>query len=135
MTSVVVDTDVVSFAFKRDSRIRRYRPHLLGKTLVISFMTLAELNLWPEIYRWGTSRREKLTRHTDRYQIRHSDESLCQRWAEVMAETQAKGRPMEVADAWNAAAALDLGISLVTNNASDYAAVDGLVVLTVRDES
>lgn len=43
MTSVVVDTDVVSFSFKRDSRIRRYRPHLLGKTLVISFMTLAEL--------------------------------------------------------------------------------------------
>lgn len=42
---------------------------------------------------------------------------------------------MEVADAWNAAAALDLGISLVTNNASDYVAVDGLVVLTVRDES
>jgi predicted nucleic acid-binding protein len=51
-----------------------------------------------------------------------------------MAETQAKGRPMEVSDAWHAAAALDLGVSLVTNNASDYAAVDGLVVLTVGNE-
>lgn len=135
MTAVVVDTDIVSFTFKRDSRIRRYRPHLIGKSLVISFMTLAELNLWPEIYRWGTRRREQLLQHIEGYEIRHSDRGLCQRWAEVMAETQAKGRPMDVADAWNAATALDLGISLVTNNLSDYAAVDGLKVLTAADES
>ena len=37
----VVDTDAVSFFFKRDSRAIRYRPHLAGMTLVVSFMAVA----------------------------------------------------------------------------------------------
>jgi predicted nucleic acid-binding protein len=47
-----------------------------------------------------------------------------------MAQTQRKGRPMDGADAWNAAAALDLGVPLVTNNPFDYDAIDGLIILT-----
>jgi hypothetical protein len=44
--SAVVDTDVVSFAFKGDSRADLYGPHLTNRLLVISFMTLAELERW-----------------------------------------------------------------------------------------
>lgn len=46
LSFVIVDTDVVSFTFKRDTRHRLYRPHLEKKLLYISFMTLAELDLW-----------------------------------------------------------------------------------------
>lgn len=42
MNRVVLDTDVVSFLFKNDARARKYQPHLGGKEVVISFMTLAE---------------------------------------------------------------------------------------------
>ena len=43
MSDVVVDTDVASFVFKRDTRARLYRPHLLGKRLYVSFMAVAAL--------------------------------------------------------------------------------------------
>ena len=45
MDAALVDTDVVSFTFKRDTRHHLYRPHLDGKLLSLSFMTVAELDL------------------------------------------------------------------------------------------
>ena len=53
MPSVVVDTDVVSFLFKRDQRADLYRPYLEGNLLVISFMSLAELDRWALERNWG----------------------------------------------------------------------------------
>jgi len=41
-----------------------------------------------------------------------------------------EGRPILFADAWIAAAALRLNVSLVTHNASDYRAVENLTILT-----
>ena len=43
MDAVLVDTDVVSYIFKRDTRGALYDPHLDGRSQFISFMTLAEL--------------------------------------------------------------------------------------------
>ena len=40
MTPVVVDTDVVSFLFKSDSRAKLYLPHLHRRQWIISFVTL-----------------------------------------------------------------------------------------------
>ena len=57
---VVVDTDVVSFLFRRDTRADLYRPHLVGRVLAISFMTLAELDQWALQHHWGTDRQEQL---------------------------------------------------------------------------
>lgn len=50
---MVVDTDVVSYLFKRDSRAEAYRPHLTGRLLVVSFMTVAELDRWALERDWG----------------------------------------------------------------------------------
>ena len=47
MNAAIVDTDVVSMMFKGDSRALQYLPHLTGRLLGISFMTLAELERWP----------------------------------------------------------------------------------------
>ena len=41
-----------------------------------------------------------------------------------------KGRPITFADAWIAAAALQLNVPLATHNARDYAGIPNLVVLT-----
>ena len=46
MTTLIVDTDVVSFLLKGDTRAQLYRPHLQGRTLALSFMTVAELYQW-----------------------------------------------------------------------------------------
>ena len=54
--AVVVDTDVVSFLLKDDTRAQAYRPHLQDKLLALSFMTVAELYRWAYARRWGQAR-------------------------------------------------------------------------------
>jgi len=44
VTECVVDTDVVSFVFREDTRSELCRPHLEGSRLAVSFMTVAELH-------------------------------------------------------------------------------------------
>src|SRR5437762_2393553 len=109
MPAVVVDTDLASFLYKKDRRALPFRRHLLGNTLVISFMTLAELRAWPLIRNWGPANQERLARHLNRFLVYYADEALCERWAEVSAQARKKGRPIDVADAWIAATALVLG--------------------------
>ena len=43
---VVVDTDVLSFLYKKDTRARLYEPHLNDPSFIVSFMSLAELRRW-----------------------------------------------------------------------------------------
>jgi tRNA(fMet)-specific endonuclease VapC len=52
MTRVVVDTDVVSFIFKNHPIAALYEADLVGCTLLISFMTLAELDRWAIQSKW-----------------------------------------------------------------------------------
>jgi hypothetical protein len=54
---VVVDTDVVSFIFKGDSRGDLYRPHVNGQIAVIAAQTRAELELWTLERNWGPRRK------------------------------------------------------------------------------
>jgi tRNA(fMet)-specific endonuclease VapC len=55
---------------------------------------------------------------------------LCGKWAEVPFAAKKKGRPIQTADAWIAASALHYQVPLITNNRSDYSAVDGLLLLS-----
>ena len=43
MSQVLVDTDVISYLLKNDTRADLYQPHLQDQLLVVSFMTVAEL--------------------------------------------------------------------------------------------
>jgi hypothetical protein len=53
MNAAIVDTDVVSMLFKGDTRAVAYQPHITGRLLGISFMTLAELERWGLERDWG----------------------------------------------------------------------------------
>ncbi len=46
MSTVLLDTNIVSFIFKEDSRVRDYAPLLLHQELAIAPMTVAELYQW-----------------------------------------------------------------------------------------
>ncbi len=59
VTSIVCDTDVWSFLFKKDTRAELYRAHLEKRVLCISFQTVAELYQWAEKADWGTARRRQ----------------------------------------------------------------------------
>lgn len=130
MAAVVIDTDVVSYLFRRDNRAQLYRPHLLGKAWTVSFMTVAEVE-WGMLHRgWGAARRALMERHLQRFAVVYADRIVCHLWAEVTQSARRKGRPILTSDAWIAATAIRLNIPLVTNNPDDFTAVNGLTVLT-----
>jgi len=130
IASIIVDTDVVSFIFKSDTRADLYTPHLTNELTVVSFMTIAELDRWVLQYSWGETKRRNLATFLQRYIIAYSDRALCRKWAEAVYSARRNGRPIRTADAWIAATALLYGIPLVTHNRSNYLGVDGLTVIS-----
>lgn len=101
---------------ERDTRGALYRPHLEGRLLAVSFMTLAELHQWAEVNKWKKPRRQKLAEHVARYTVFHSTPGICQRWARLRAEAKAAGRTIPPSDAWIAATALVFRLPVVTHN-------------------
>ena len=128
--ALVVDTDVVSFLYKRDTRAELYRPHLTSPPFIISFMTLAELRSWMRHRNWGTARRQRLERYLQRYQMVYATDTLCTYWAEATDSARRNGRPIGAADAWMAATALLQNVPLVTHNRIHYVGVEGLTVIS-----
>jgi predicted nucleic acid-binding protein len=133
MNAAIVDTDVVSMLFKGDSRAHRYRDHIGGRLLGISFMTLAELQRWQIERQWGAFRRAELTEHLSRYVVLPASREICAKWAEVSWQARRMGRPIQTADAWIAASALHYRVPLITHNAGDYAMVNQLQVISEPD--
>ncbi len=129
MSAVLADTDIVSMVFKGDPRVERYRRHLTGNILAVSFMTVAELQRWALRRNWGVLRRAEMEAHLQNYVVLLCERDLCLTWAEVMESARRNGRPIDCADAWIAATALRYRVPLVTNNARDFAGVDRLVVM------
>lgn len=130
--ALVVDTDVASFLFKKDTRAALYAPHLAGHMLTISFQTLAELELWALSAGWGARRQQQLEQYLRRYLVQDSSPTLCRRWAEVQDDARRRGRPVATADAWVAATALFLDVPLVTNNGSHFSSIPGLTVISEK---
>ena len=130
MKPVVLDTDIVSFLFKNDSRAQSYLPHLHDRQWLISFMTEAELEQWALLSNWHAKRIEWLRIFLARFGIVPSSHDLSLKWAEVMVAARQAGRRLETADAWIAATAVLYDAPLVTHNASDYAGVPGLKLIT-----
>jgi predicted nucleic acid-binding protein len=63
MPDAIIDTDVVSFLFKQDSRAELYRTHLVDRRLAVCFMTIAELERWVLTKNWGAVRRQRMRVH------------------------------------------------------------------------
>jgi tRNA(fMet)-specific endonuclease VapC len=76
-TGLVVDTDIVSFFFKGDSRAQLYRESLAGHLLVVSFMTVAELDRWALARNWGARRQAALDQHLRAYVVAPFDRAIC----------------------------------------------------------
>ena len=128
--AVVLDTDIVSYLYKRDTRAELYRQHLNDPPFIISFMSLAELRRWTLERNWGERRKQELEEYLARYFVIHSEEQICTRWAEAMNSARSSGRPIGASDAWIAATALFLDVPLLTHNGRHYSGVAGLRVIS-----
>ncbi len=127
MSVLVVDTNVVSFLMKGDSRGGPYRRHFPGNSLAISFMTVAELYEGAFRAGWGESRLRDLVETLRDYVIVPCSVAMCECWGRIRAERRAQ--PISPKDAWIAATAVTCGCPLVTHNPKDFEDVPGLSVI------
>jgi predicted nucleic acid-binding protein len=71
-----------------------------------------------------------LARLLESYEVAYPDDSLCRRWALMIATMRRIGRPLPLADSWIAATALHLDLPLVTHNPGDFAGIVGLQIIS-----
>jgi predicted nucleic acid-binding protein len=91
---------------------------------------LAEIEYGMEAKNWGASRRDLMHRFLARFTPLLPDTETARVWARIKCGSEKKGKPISFADAWIAAAAVQLNVPPATHNARDYAAVESLVLLT-----
>jgi len=131
---LLLDTDILSFLFNQDPvRVPRYEPHLDGRVLYASFVSVAEMRFGARLRGWGPARRARLDLFLEEYSVVESTPEIGAMWAQIRADARHAGRTIERQDAWVAAVAVSLGLPLVTHNAAHFAHVPLLRILMEPD--
>lgn len=131
MPIVVLDTDAASRLHRQDLD-RRHARHLIGNTVAITFVTLAELYKGMETRSWGERRRADLAAWIGRLLVLPYSDAVPQTWGRLAAAAQQRGRPRPVNDSWIAACCVADDVPLLTLNRKDFedfARHDGLRLL------
>lgn len=128
----LVDTDVLSYMIRGDTRAEPYRSYLAGKELGVSFQTVAELRRWGRTHGWGPARWQQLDQILARTTIYLVDAALIDAWAYLTATREQHGRPLAVGDGWIAATAWIQDLPLVTNNRRHFEGIEGLEIISHR---
>jgi len=130
VTDLLPDTDAISILFKPAHPLYQEAYGItVGNHLVISFMILAELSVWPIRNNWGGEWRALLKNFITLYTPLFPGETTCQYWADISAESLDAGRPMGTADTWIAACARQWGMALVTGNYKDFEHISGMTLV------
>lgn len=127
---LMVDTNVVSYVMKGGPLAQLYAPHLQGKLLAISFITVGEMYFGAEKAGWGVAKRQRLEESLRNFVVVPYDHEIARRYAQVCVQRQHAGRPVSLHDAWIAACALRHGVPLVTHNRKDFEGIDELALIS-----
>jgi tRNA(fMet)-specific endonuclease VapC len=130
---VLVDTDVISYIFKRDSRGAKFADYLENANGFYSFQTLAELRYWSVEQRWSNKKWNELLLHLEPYVLVEHSFAITEQWALVMHTAKKAGRRILAADAWVAATAIELNLPLLTNNEKDFLGVQNLEIIAFEE--
>src|SRR5690625_2741393 len=118
---VVADTNVFGAALAAKSDLaQRYEPLLLGRPVLVSFQTAAEMRFGALRRGWGLSRMLKLEATLSTAEVIHTGTELVEAYARLRAECSAIGHGLgqaaHDADRWIAATARRLGLPLVSDD-------------------
>ena len=127
MAKRLLDTNIVSFLLKDHPLFVRYRPHLEGHSLAVSFMTVGELYEGAYRARWGKHRVHQMERLLKTISIIPSTPDMSRRWGQI--RWMRRSQPIDGADSWIAATALTFGFRLVTHNPHDFRGIPGLKII------
>lgn len=128
---LLLDTNVVSYLLKGDTRAVDYAPFLEGNRLAISFMIVAELFEWAAVRRWRQPRLMQLEQALANYVVIPTDIALCRSWGRLRAQQRFAGATIASQDAWIAATAPHHSLPLVTHNPGHSQHIDGLDVRSI----
>ena len=132
MAWIVLDTDVASLSYKGrlpDS----VASQLVGHTLCVTFVTVAEMARWAEKRHWGTRARTQLVHWLESKVVLPYDANVSYRWGHLIAAGELRGRPRPINDTWIAGCCLVAGLPLATLNVkdfTDYVEHEGLTIIT-----
>ena len=90
-TPAVVDTDVISFLFKNHPLAAAYGALLVGRSLAVSLISLAEIEYGMEVKNWGSGRRDLMRRFLGRFTPLLPDIETASLWARSSATAKRKG--------------------------------------------
>lgn len=130
MDAVLIDTDVFSYLMRpKDSRGDAYRPHVQGKTVAVSFVTVGELYYGAEKRKWSGRTLLNLQERLKAVVVVPYDLELCRTYARVRSSMPA-GIVVAANDMWIACCAIRHSIPLVTNNRKHFERIPGLALIT-----
>jgi tRNA(fMet)-specific endonuclease VapC len=130
MDAVLLDTDVFSYLMRpKDARGDAYRPHVKGKTVAVSFVTVGELYYGAEKRKWSAKNLSHLREKLKAVVVVPYDEEVCRAYARVRASLPS-GIVVEANDLWIAASAIRHAIPLVTNNRKHFERIPNLKLIS-----
>jgi predicted nucleic acid-binding protein len=133
---VVIDTMIAGALFSHKPLATKYGPHVQGRTLVISFVTVAELRYGALKANWGEARRDALEARLSSMTVVPSDSDLATVYAELRVSCERIGHGLQTkiheADRWIAATAIRFGLPLVSHDGI-FQGVPGLTLIHEPD--
>lgn len=140
LIEIAVDANILSFMMSdlpgaRD-RVARYRADLDGRVLGLPFQARAELEVGLQVQEWAESRFRALLQQF--VAIPYS-EAIQEHYIAIQTyfarerRRSEASRRQKAADAWNAAAALSLGVPIATHNRADFEGIPNLELIFHAD--
>ncbi len=126
--AVLVDTDVFSYLMNGSGYAALYRPHVDGKLIAVSFVTVGELYFGARRRNWGEGKIADLKDRLRVVTIVPYDESVCRTYADIKADCESRGKTVGDNDLWIAACAIRHSIPLVSNNFKHFNGIPGLIL-------
>lgn len=127
---VVLDTNIVSYLSKGAALAEAYAPHLQGRLLAVSFITVGEMYFGAEKDKWGEKKRRRLETLLRNFVVIPYDHEIARCYGRLLEERRSSGRRIETNDAWIAACTVRHGIPLVTHNRKDFEGITSLEIIT-----
>ncbi len=117
----LVDTDVYSYLQKPSSESAKlYLPHVDGKRLAVSFITVGELHFGAYKRGWSQTRFDEMKDRLRSVAIVPYDQEVCITYGKIRAAVEKNGTPVAGNDLWIAACAIRHSIPLISNNRKHF---------------
>jgi predicted nucleic acid-binding protein len=112
-----------------DARAELYRPHVDGKLVGVSFITVGEILFGAYKNKWGSAKLEQIKTRLRSVTIVPFDWAVCQTYGELKARLQEVGKTVNDNDLWIASCAVRHSIPLISNNRAHFENIPGLILI------